>query len=254
VRSVRTAVSVFEAIARDQPLALSQIAASLALPTTTVHRALGTLADAGWVRQVQPGRRWVVADRIEHVVGRRFSQLAERARPVLVDLRTRSAESSMYAVADGDQMVVLVSVDSTQSLRVVSDEGTRHALHRLSTGKAVLAQRSDDDVRTYADRMGIDATELLDECRVTRLAGYAINLGGWEPGVGSISVAIAAHGSTPCAGVGVFGLIDRFDGRIQVLADLVRHAGRVLAAEPTSAAASDTDRKSTRPNPDARTA
>jgi IclR family acetate operon transcriptional repressor len=231
LRSVRTALSVFESIARDQPIALTEIAGELALPTTTVHRALGTLNDAGWIRQVQPGRRWVVADRIDYIVGRRFSQLAERARPVLVDLRTRSAESSMYVVADGDQMVVLVSVDSTQALRVVGDEGARHPLHRLSTGKAVLAHWGDDEVLAYAERADIDGAELLAECNTTRRAGYAVNLGGWEPGIGSISVAVPGKGSTPWAGVGVFGPIDRFDGRVEPLAALVRHAARVLTGD-----------------------
>ncbi|MEO6125985.1 MAG: helix-turn-helix domain-containing protein [Ilumatobacteraceae bacterium] len=228
---MRTALSVFESIARDQPVGLTEIATDLALPVTTVHRALGTLADAGWVRQVLPGRRWVVSDHIEHVVGRRFAMLADRVRPALTELRTRTGESTMYAVADGDHMVVVVAVDSDQALRVVASEGSRHPLHRLSTGKAVLAAWADGDVRAYAARCGLDASELLAECAATRIAGHAVNLGGWEPGVGSISVAVTAAGVAASAGVGVFGPIDRFEGRGDTIAGLVRHAARRLTAD-----------------------
>ena len=139
MRSVRIALSIFESVARAQPVALTDIAIDLRLPVTTVHRSLAALADAGWIRQVQPSKRWVVADRIEHVVGRRFAMVADQARPALNDLRTSTGESSMFAVVDGDHMVVVVAVDSTQALRVVGNEGSRHPLHRLSTGKAVLA-------------------------------------------------------------------------------------------------------------------
>ena len=231
VRSVRIALSIFEWVARAQPVALTDIAVELHLPVTTVHRSLTSLADAGWIRQVQPGKRWVVTDRIENVVGRRFAIMADRARPALNDLRTNTGESSMYAVVDGDHMVVVVAVDSTQALRVVGNEGSRHPLHRLSTGKAVLATWTVDDVRGYAERVGIDGVALLEECEVTRAAGYAVNLGGWEVGVGSISVAVRSDGLGPSAGVGVFGPIERFEGRVDALAEYVHRAGRALAAD-----------------------
>jgi IclR family acetate operon transcriptional repressor len=231
VRSVSIALSIFEWVARAQPVALTDIAVELHLPVTTVHRSLTALADAGWIRQVQPGKRWVVTDRIEHVVGRRFAIMADRARPALNDLRTNTGESSMYAVVDGDQMVVVVAVDSTQALRVVGNEGSRHPLHRLSTGKAVLASWTLDDVRGYAQRVGIDGIALLEECEATRAAGYAVNLGGWEVGVGSISVAVRSDGLGPSAGVGVFGPIERFEGRVDALAEHVHRAGRALASD-----------------------
>ena len=237
MRSVRIALSVVEAVARRQPVALTRIAADLELPVTTVHRALGTLAEAGWVRQVMPGRRWVLSSHIEHVVGRSLAVMADRARPALADLRTRSGESSMFAVVAGDHMVVVVAVDSAQALRVVASEGSRQPLHLLSTGKAILAAWHPDDVRAYADRSGVDSAALVAEAAATHAAGFAVNLGGWESGVGSISVAVPNGGDLPTAAVGVFGPLERFENRVDPLADLVRHASRRLADELTAAAA-----------------
>lgn len=246
VRSVRNALSVVEAVARHQPVALSEIAAHLDLPVTTVHRSLTTLADAGWLRQVMPGRRWVLSSHIEFVVGRSLALMADRARPALTELRTRSGESSMYAVADGDHMVVVVAVDSDQSLRFVGREGSRHPLHLLSTGKAVLASWSHGEIRAYADRVGLDADELVAECARTRAAGFAVNLEGWEQGLASVSVTIPTTAGTPTAAVGVFGPIDRFEGRIDALAALVGDASRALTDQPSSARAPNVATRSTR--------
>jgi IclR family acetate operon transcriptional repressor len=231
VRSVRIALEVVESIARDQPVALTEIAAGLALPVTTVHRALGTLAEAGWVRQVMPGRRWVLSSHLEQLVGRGLAMTADRARPALADLRTRSGESSMYAVVDGDHMVVVVAVDSTQALRVVGSEGTRQPLHLLSTGKAVLASWPLADICAYAVRAGLDPDAVVADCAATVATGYAVNLGGWEVGVGSISVAVPSAGGMPTSAVGVFGPIERFEGRVESIAELVSDASRTLAAD-----------------------
>ena len=80
VNSAQRALAVFEEVVRHQPVALTDIARNLDAPLTTVHRALQSLSAAGWVRQVSPGKRWIVTARIEALVGRRHAELAGRIR------------------------------------------------------------------------------------------------------------------------------------------------------------------------------
>lgn len=242
MRSVRTALAIVEIVARRQPVALTDLAAELDLPVTTVHRSLATLSEAGWLRQVPPGRQWVLSSRVDHLFGRSLALLADRARPVLEDLRAATGESSMYAVVDGDHMVVVASIDSAQALRVVGREGSRHHLHVLSTGKAVLATWPAPAVDAYADRLGLDRAALAAACAETRAAGFAVNVGGWEAGVASVSVAVPTVDGPATAAVGLFGPVDRLGGPVAPLADLVRAAaGHLVDPDPDPDSDPDSD-------------
>lgn len=58
---VNTALRILEAVAAQQPVGVSELARSLDLPKTTVHRGLKALEKAGWigVGNAEP-TRWVL--------------------------------------------------------------------------------------------------------------------------------------------------------------------------------------------------
>ncbi|WP_421840132.1 helix-turn-helix domain-containing protein [Mycobacterium sp.] len=126
MRNVLNTLSVFEAIARAQPVALPGVVARVGSPTTTAHRAIGTLAEAGWVTREAGGtRRWMVADRVVRLVTTGEHPLHAAAAPVCAELRDLCGESVVLSIPDDDQMVVIGHWDGTGVLRVVQAVGTR---------------------------------------------------------------------------------------------------------------------------------
>ena len=205
MNSAQRTLVVFEEVVRNQPVALSDLARTLDEPVTTVHRALQALAAAGWVRQLSPGKRWVVTARIEALVGRRHAELAEAVRPALTRLRDATKESAQVSVVDGDDMVAVAVVDSDAMLRVVGSTGRRFPMHALANGKAVLARMAEQECRDHLERVGADSPELLEELAQIRRTGYAVNHGVFDVGLSAVGAAIStgrrasSFASTPSA-------------------------------------------------------
>lgn len=230
VNSAQRALAVFEEVVRHQPVALTDIARNLDAPLTTVHRALQSLSAAGWVRQVSPGKRWIVTARIEALVGRRHAELAEAVRPALTRLRDITQESAQVFVVDGDDMVAVAVVDSDAMLRVVGTTGRRLPLHELANGKAVLARMSDQACAEYLARAGADSQDLHDELAQVRATGVAVNRGGWDVAMSAVGAAIVdAHGE-PVAGIGVYGPRERIEANLDSISPAVLKAAAEVEA------------------------
>jgi DNA-binding IclR family transcriptional regulator len=221
VSSAQRTLVVFEEVVRNQPVALSDVARTLDEPVATVHRALQALAAEGWVRQLAPGKRWVVTARIEALVGRRHAELAEAVRPALTRLRDATKESAQVSVVDGDDMVAVAVVDSDAMLRVVGSTGHRFPLHELANGKAVLARMDEHECRRHLERVGADSPDLLDELSRIRRVGYAVNHGGYDVGMSAVGAAIVDPSGFPFAGIGVYGPRERIEPQVDAIAPCV---------------------------------
>ena len=91
--------------------------------------------------------------------------------------------------------------------------GKRFYIHQTSTGKAMLSQMTNEEVRRIADQQGLpkltektisDVDQLIDELDEIREKGYAINRGETTEGLRSVGVPVrGADGGT----LGAFAII-----------------------------------------------
>src|SRR5262245_9501917 len=155
MRSVRTALSVFEAVAERQPVGLSALARDLDLPKATVQRSLSTLAEAGWLVQdlLDPGR-WMVSARFAVLADAAPLALAVRsaARAPLADLRDRTGETVGLFTIDGDHMELLDGIEGTHVVRAVARSGPL-PIHVSAAGRAMLACLPEDQRRAAVQRL-----------------------------------------------------------------------------------------------------
>ena len=183
-------LAVLEEVGRRQPVSLVELAALFDRPKTTVHRALLTLSNAGWIRRNGPERtRWILTPRAVGVARQagNVQGLRDLARPVLARLRADTGESTLLAVVDDRSWCVVEFLEGLRPIRLslVDGIGVRYPLHAGANGKVILATWSPDDIEQYIEG-GLDsqtpstptsAERLLADLDAVRVSGHAFTHG-----------------------------------------------------------------------------
>jgi IclR family acetate operon transcriptional repressor len=219
VRSVRTALSVFETVAELQPVGLSAIARRLDVPKTTVQRSLATLAEAGWlVPQLGESGRWTVSARFAVLTTASPTALTTReiARPHLAALREQTGETVSLFTIEGAHMVMLDGVESRHAIRVVEQEVGPLPIHVSAAGRAMIATQPPEQRRAsveqlgkakllrYTERSVVDTKELLRRINIAARVGYAVVDREYLDDLSAVGAAVLSAG-TPVAGVALLG-------------------------------------------------
>lgn len=140
--SVRNAVRVLKAFsARHRDYGVTELARSLDLSTSTVHRLLRTLQAEHLVEQDRETGRYRLGLAVFDLVAATSPgyDLSEAVLPPMTVLRNRTGETVQLAVLDGREVVYVERLQSMQSLRMFLDVGRRNWAHSTSTGKVLLA-------------------------------------------------------------------------------------------------------------------
>ena len=205
VQSVDRAFELLEVLAEaGGELSLSEIAVTSALPLPTIHRLIRTLVNRVYVRQL-PSRRYALGPRLINLGERASGMLGDWARPWLTDLVEALGETTNLSMIDGDRATYVAQVPSRHSMRMFTEVGRRVHLHCTGVGKALLAQRGDDEVLELLRRAGmpaqtthtiVDPDTLLSQIRQIRQRGYAVDDGEQEIGVRCVAVPVLAGPSS----------------------------------------------------------
>ncbi|MDE3205574.1 MAG: IclR family transcriptional regulator [Acidobacteriota bacterium] len=223
MKSVRTALRVFEEVAARQPVGLSELARTLEVPKASVQRALTTLASAGWLRYDtnQPGQ-WVVTARFSVLtdVDPDLVRVRQASHPHLAELQDRlGARSVGVFVLDGDRMVLLAAPDQARTVRSVEEMLGPLPVHRSAAGRVILAHLAPDvrsDLLARTTPVPDDAQSVRDlatDLARARRRGYAVAVGEFFDDLGMIAAPILTGGGAPVAGLTAVVPVDRLTAR-----------------------------------------
>jgi IclR family KDG regulon transcriptional repressor len=123
-------------------LRVPEITERLGIPRASVHELVGTLAERGYLQAVsEPPSRFVLGVRAFQLGGayERELDLAALGRESSRRIAAECGETVQIVVRDGRYVVYIVKVDSTHSIRLVSDVGSRLPSYCTAGGKALLA-------------------------------------------------------------------------------------------------------------------
>jgi DNA-binding IclR family transcriptional regulator len=140
-QSASRTLSVLELIASQQPLSVSSIARLLNEDRSAVQRAVMTLADQGWIRNtIDLPPRWELSAHLFAIAHLPYSSsdLRERARGVLDELRDQTGETVMLAIPDVTRFIVIEVAESRHALRMAARIGEVIPPRGSATGRAVL--------------------------------------------------------------------------------------------------------------------
>jgi len=223
VDSVVQALRLLRLLDQRGALTLTDLARLTGLTNSRCHRLLATLVEEGFVYRRDGEKIYrAVPSTTEPAGGASFPTLLEAAFPVLRALAEQSGETSHLAVLARRSVYFLAGVESTQLLRVTSRVGTHIPVHTSAAGKAVLAYRTDEQVRALlgddalpirTDRTLSHVDELLAELHRARRLGYARNLSESETGMAVLAVPVRVGAEPPSLALSLSGPESRVNPR-----------------------------------------
>jgi DNA-binding IclR family transcriptional regulator len=196
--TLRRAIDILDALGAaavtGQPeLGVGQVARLVGREKSQVSRSLKTLASSGLVERNPDtlGYRlgWKLFALAETAGDRRLRTLAH---PVLRSLVARTGERAHLNVLQGDHVLTVLSEQSSAVIQVTDWIGLSSPVHSTSSGRALLMQHGDDEVRTLLEGVWFaasgpngppDLEELLARLHNARSRGYVVSDEEFETGL-----------------------------------------------------------------------
>jgi IclR family transcriptional regulator, KDG regulon repressor len=211
---------VLEAFSYAQPvLGVSELARKLGMGKSSVHRALSTLHEHGYVVKT-PDDRYRLGLKL-HEMGQLVIsglRLHEVAHDALDRLRHDTKESVHLAVLDGNDVVYIDRMEAAEQMRMFSKVGRRMPVHATSSGKCLLAFGSDETRDAVMKAMTFErrAPRTITSASMFRTVlagvshdGYAVSVEESEKGVASVGAPVFGRDGSCIAAVSLVGSVVR---------------------------------------------
>ncbi len=214
VQSVDRALAALEHLADADAggMTLSELARKLEISKSTAlslvrtlrHREFVTIADGG------DGPRYRLGLALARLGDKAIGQtgLLDVAMPALRRLTEATGRTARLGVLDDGYVVVIGRVDGPGFIQVQSHVGRRELPHCSALGKSILSLLSEETVLEIASKTGLPARTprtittvdaLLDELRLARSRGYAVDDEEDSLGVFCVGAPLIDHRGT-CVG------------------------------------------------------
>jgi len=234
IQSVRNACRVLEAIARTQPVGVSDVARAIGIDKSATHRLAITLHAAGWLDRTEDGR-WSIAPTLISTMRESGTvSLVRSVRPLLEAARDHTGETAMLAVPEAGRLMIADVVESRHNLRVSATVGAEMPARRSSALRALAAHLPADELATWRR---IDP-ELTDSAlKAVRGRGWAFSDGEVIPGTGAVGAALRSADGLPVASLVLCAPSSRFNReRLPELGEVVAQLAATWPGRATNAA------------------
>jgi DNA-binding IclR family transcriptional regulator len=181
-------------------LTLTDIVGLLGSPKSSTSRIARSRRDAGFLELAPASRRYRPGIMVFELgqTYRRASSLLTRADEAVERLSRRFGHTGYVSVLDGADVVGVAHHEGSSTLRVGTPIGRRLAAFASSTGRSLLARRTDAQVRALhpeplrpaSPHSPQDIHALLALLAEVRHQGFATSLEEANPGVGGLAVAV----------------------------------------------------------------
>ena len=201
IESVDNALKLLLLLGEQPQIRLSEATRYLGVASSTAHRLLAMLAYRGFVRQDPVSKAYLPGPALTSVAFAIFGRIDVQATatPIMRSLSERLRESIHVGMLDGASVRFVAAVEGPAAVRVASRLGRTMPAHCTSTGKVMLAQLSQPELRRLLPDEELarvtghsigSRTELEAELSAIRERGYAVNREESEEGVASVAVPI----------------------------------------------------------------
>ncbi|WP_231123383.1 IclR family transcriptional regulator [Mycobacterium asiaticum] len=201
IESVDNALKLLLLLGEQPQIRLSEATRYLGVASSTAHRLLAMLAYRGFVRQDPESKAYLPGPALTSVAFAIFGRLDIQgaALPVMRGIAETLGETIHVGMLDGASVRFVAAIEGPKAVRVASRLGRTMPAHCTSTGKALLAQLSESELRqvipdeqleAITARSIVSRARLFSELIRVRERGYATNREESEEGVASVAVAI----------------------------------------------------------------
>lgn len=206
-------------VAAQNAPTLEELTRACRLPKPTVHRILGLLIRGGLLQRAPADKRYAVGPRLSEfalAVQMRSPGRTDR-HAILSRLVAEIGETCNLTMLDADEVVYLDRVETTASVRLHLEVGSRVPLHCTASGKLFLAYLPARrrrpilgrcPLKRYTERTLTSIESLEQALKRIRVSGVGTDSGEFLVGTvciavpvpdprGRVHVAVAAHGPAP---------------------------------------------------------
>jgi DNA-binding IclR family transcriptional regulator len=201
IESVDNALKLLLLLGEQPQIRLSEATKYLGVASSTAHRLLAMLTYRGFVRQDPVSKAYLPGPALTTVAFAIFGRIdvPATATPIMRGLSENLRETIHVGMLDGANVRFIAAVEGPAAVRVASRLGRTMPAHCTSTGKVLLAQLPEGELRQLFPRAKLERVtshsigsraELEAELSRIRERGYAVNREESEEGVASVAVAI----------------------------------------------------------------
>jgi DNA-binding IclR family transcriptional regulator len=249
VRSVERAVAVLEFLAHsERPALLHEISGAIRAPKSTALNIVRTLAGTRALNVDPLTKAYSLGPLLGELSGhaRQHAEVRALARPYLERLSRDTGEGAFLSVLEGDEIVYIDKVESTQAIRYAAPVGGRRPLHCTSAGKVALALSSPRFVDRYV-RRGLteytpstmtDAAGLRSQLARVGRRGYAEARSEYVPGLMGIAAPVLGASGALAGVVTVAGPAFRMRSHQREIREALMRATKQLSLDYVRSAAS----------------
>ena len=229
VKSADRTLDVIETLAdSDHHRTLGELSTELAIPKSSLHAILRTMAQRGWVELDSSGTRFGLGLRALRT-GTAYvdrDDMVTRVQPILDWLSQELGETAHLGRLDGSDVVYLAKRESPHPIRLYSAIGRRLPAHATALGKSLLATRADSSLDQLLPRELValtphtitDRASLWTELARCRSDGFAVDRSENSEDVQCYAVALTPRGGGPSTdavsvSIPLFRLDDALEGQ-----------------------------------------
>lgn len=221
IKSATRVLDVLEVLAASPvPVGVSEISRRLTIPKSSTSSLLNTLLLRGYVARNGARLYELNSALADGWVGGFYPRLVSVARPVMANLVNRVGESVFLGVLMPDwQVQYLAKVVSPKEVRYDAEISTRRPAHCTSTGKVLLAFRTETDLadflaraplRRFTNRTITSPTAFRAELARIRRNGYAVNVDERVAGASGVAAPIFDRAGKVVAALNISAPTSRF--------------------------------------------
>lgn len=223
-------------------LSPAELASSLRLHKSTIHRLLVVLEHQRFIRRTAEGK-YGLGTRLIEMGSRAMEQLdlGEHALPFLRRLVEEAGETAHISVLSGTEMMSLANVPGRWTLTTPSTVGRRTQIYCTSVGKAYIAFLPEERLEPLLRRVPFTphtrrtittSATLRAELARVRKRGYAVDNEEVEEGLRCIGAPVRDYTGEVVASISIAGPVFRVQkGRVAELARAVVRAADDLSAD-----------------------
>ena len=189
IQSVDRALTILDIISdAEDGLTLAQIAQKVELPKSTVHGLVSTLRDHRYLKQADDDGRYQMGMKLFEMGTKaaRSWDIRDAAKPTMRWLSKEFGETVHLGCEDNGEVLYLDKIAADSLITIVSEIGTRLPMHCSGIGKALLAHKSESEIKRYISNKGLipltgrtitNKDAFLAELEKVREQGFAIDDG-----------------------------------------------------------------------------
>jgi DNA-binding IclR family transcriptional regulator len=220
MKSLQRVFRIVDLLRDRREIRLQEIADSLQLQKSTVHRLTAELCAEGYLHKSPETKRYTLGMKFLYISSNIIDNMDIRAlaKPGIRSLNELTQETVHLAMLVDRQVIYVDKEESPRAVRMYSQIGKVAPLYCTGVGKAVLAFQPPEMVgellarlrfSRYTPNTIVDRQALARELAVIRKRGFALDNEEHEPNVGCIAAPLWDHSQKVIASISITAVLHR---------------------------------------------